>query len=117
MTTEAPDRFPTLGYASADPDTVIVIDEDEAAPVRQTPSHTPPQGPEPAARIERLREGAMLFIPSEGHASWHARMGDWPARNGYRVRQRRSERNGVLGHYVWLEAVAVSPRSKRKVTA
>jgi len=109
------DRFPQLGYAAADPDTVEVIDEAEAAPVRMTPSHVPPQGIEPAPHIQRLREGAMLFIPGEGHASWHARMGEWPARNGYRVRQRRATRNGHLGHYVWLEAIAVSaPRRKDK---
>jgi hypothetical protein len=109
--------FPTLTYAEVDPDEVEVVDEDQAAAIRRTPSWQPPVH-EPAEHIQRLRDGAMLFIPGPGHTSWHARMSDWPARHGFRVRQRRAERNGTWGHYVWLEAIGVGqhrqPRKQSK---
>lgn len=96
---------PRLTYARADEATVQVVPEGEAEEVKATPSHTPPATTEPAPHIVALRSGAMLFIPGESHTSWHARMGAWPKANGQRVRQRRGERGGVAGHYVWLEAL------------
>ena len=102
-----------MRYATADPDTVEVVTDEEAAIIRSQPTIQPPTR-EAAPHILALREGAMLFIPGEGDTSWHARLGDWPRRHGKRVRQRRGERNGTAGHFVWLEEAGSTRRRAAK---
>jgi len=103
------DGRPRPGYATLDG--AVEVDPDIAAIVR-TEQTKAPFRQEPMEHIQRLREGAMLFVPNDGDVSWHARLGSWPHKHGMRVRQRRASHEGVLGHYVWLEEV--NPGEYRK---
>ena len=121
MTTARPeglerDGHPRPGYARTDG--AVIVPDEVASVVRAEPTYNPLPIRDPSDVIVRLREGAMLFVPSEGDVSWHARMGRWPARHGKRVRQRRAVYEGQTGHYVWLEDRAPGeerrPRNRSK---
>jgi len=77
-----------------------VIPADEAGAIKAMPIA---RGPNTGVS-GLLKEGAVIWLPNAKQSAasgWNTYL----KKSGYRVRTRRSERDGVLGLYAWAEPI------------